>query len=134
MAGRRSERVFDVEFYERPDGTQPAEAYIDSLPEQVLPRLFAFVDDVAENWPLTRSPGPEWQPLHAPATGTHEVRMRSGKTLYRLFANLDGARRRVVLLDGATKQIEEALLGATYRKIAEMAVDYMKRRQVSPAD
>lgn len=44
MAGKRSERIFAVELYERPDGVQPAEAYILGLPERVLPQLFAFVD------------------------------------------------------------------------------------------
>lgn len=132
MAAKDDERTFNVELYERPDGAQPAEAYILALPEQVLPRLFAFVDDIAENWPLRRSPGPEWQPLHAPATGCHEVRIRSGKTLYRLFAKLDGARRRLVLLEGATKRVDQALPAATYRRIAAIADDYMKRRKVSP--
>ena len=54
---------WEVEFYERADGVQPAEVFFQAIADDVARRLIGYIDNVAEN-PLSYPAGPEWQAMH----------------------------------------------------------------------
>jgi hypothetical protein len=138
-AGRRP-RHWEVELYERQDGSQPAETFFGQIGDDVAQRLIGYVDRVAED-PVGYPAGPEWQAMHGAALGCHEVRVRFGQTLYRLFVKLDSAPfegspglARFVLLSGASKAVGTALPEKVYRDVGVMAADYALHRKVSPPE
>lgn len=143
--GRRGDRDrsrpdhWAVELYEREDGIQPAEVFVQEISEDIAHRLFGYVDHVAED--LLRFPaGPEWQAMHGEALGCHEVRVRFGTRLYRMYVRLDAGPfqgqpglGRLVLLSDESKPTGTALPPNVYRAVGEMARDYLQTRKVSPA-
>lgn len=139
--GRRARRriaTWEVELYERADGSQPAELFFERIGDDVAQRLIGYVDRIVES-PIGHPAGPEWQAMHGSALGCHEVRVRFGRTLYRLFVKLDAGPfvespglGRFVLLGGESKPVGTALPEPIYREIGTMADDYMLQRRVSP--
>ena len=135
---RQRPALWEVELYKRADGSQPAEQFFEAVGDEVAQRLIGYVDRIAEG-PIGYPAGPEWQAMHGPALGCHEVRVRFGRTLYRLFVRLDAGPfaespgiGRLVLLGGESKPAGTALPPAVYRAVGAMAADYRRHRRVSP--
>lgn len=86
-----------VEFFADEDGSLPVRAWLDGLPEEVRGRVIARID-------LLRKGGPTLDyPYTSQIEGRlREIRLRMGKTRYRVLYFFD-ERRTAVLLHGFTK-------------------------------
>lgn len=48
--------IIDVEFYELPDGTEPARVFLDGLEEKLRAKMFREIDLLVANGPELRAP------------------------------------------------------------------------------
>jgi phage-related protein len=96
---------WQIEFFEEQDGSRPVQAWLDALPEAVRGRVLARIDLLAQHGPALD------HPYTSQIEGKlREVRLRLGKTRYRVVYFFDEARVGV-LLHGFTKNaaaVEEA--------------------------
>jgi hypothetical protein len=86
-----------IEFFEEQDGSRPVQAWLDGLPEGVRVKVLARIDLLAEHGPTLD------HPYTSQIEGKlREVRVRFGRTRYRVLYFFDEARVGV-LLHGFTK-------------------------------
>ena len=102
---------WQVEFFEEENGGRPVQDWLDSLPEAVRGKALARIDLLAEHGPTLD------HPYTSQIKGKlREVRLRVGKTRYRVLYFFDEARVGV-LLHGFTKNT--AAVEASDKKIAQ---------------
>jgi len=88
---------WQIEFFENENGGRPVQDWLDGLPEAVRGKVMARIDLLAEHGPTLD------HPYTSQIEGKlREVRLRVGKTRYRVLYFLDEARVGV-LLHGFTK-------------------------------
>jgi len=112
-----------VEFFEEENGGRPVQDWLDSLPEAVRGKVLARIDLLAEHGPTLD------HPYTSQIEGKlREVRLRVGKTRYRVLYFFDEARVGV-LLHGFTKNA--AVIEASDKKtaLARMARHAERRRR-----
>jgi len=86
-----------IEFFEEQDGSRPVRAWLDGLPEGVRGKVLARIDLLAQHGPTLD------HPYTSQIEGKlREVRLRLGRTRYRVLYFFDEARVGV-LLHGFTK-------------------------------
>ena len=86
-----------IEFFEEENGGQPVQAWLDSLPEAVRGKVLARIDLLAQHGPTLD------HPYTSQIEGKlREVRLRLGKTRYRVLYFFD-ERRVGILLHGFAK-------------------------------
>ena len=90
--------VYSVEFYEKPDGSRPAEEFILSQDVKMRARLFAVLEYLEDRGPALREPYSK-----ALSDGIFEVRAKQGSDISRvLYFFITG--RRIILTNGFVKK------------------------------
>jgi phage-related protein len=106
---------WQVEFFEDERAGQPVKAWVDGLPEEVRGRVLARIDLLAQHGPTLD------YPYTSQIEGRlREVRLRFGKTRYRVLYFFDD-KRVAVLLHAFTKDteaVEEANKSVARRRMA----------------
>jgi hypothetical protein len=81
-----------IVYYKQPDGTVPAEDFLDSCPAKVEALIIATLEAVRDAPPPQFSGGGKWEAMHGEMRGYHEIRATGpGRRHYRLFCLLDNA-------------------------------------------
>ncbi|MGA2350842.1 MAG: type II toxin-antitoxin system RelE/ParE family toxin [Terracidiphilus sp.] len=97
--------VWNVDFYQDDDGKLPVMKWLDTLPEEVRGKVIARIDLLKEGGPTLD------YPYTSQIDGRlREIRLRFGKTRYRVLYFFDDERT-AILLHGLTKNtpaVEEA--------------------------
>jgi hypothetical protein len=94
-----------IEFFRLADGSEPVKKWLDDLPDEVRAKVLARIDLMAEHGPSLDYP--YTSQIEGPL---RELRLRFGKTRYRLLYFFD-ENRAGILLHGFTKNtasVEEA--------------------------
>ncbi len=90
-------RRWQIQFFEKNDGSRPVQEWLDGLPEEVRGKVLARIDLLSEHGPTLD------HPYTSQIKGKlREVRLRCGKTRYRVLYFF-GENRTGVLLHGFTK-------------------------------
>lgn len=110
----------EVDFYEKPDGTEPAAEWLDSLDKKMRAKMFREIDLLASNGPDLRMPH-----SRSLRDGIYELRARQGSDISRvLYFFYIG--NKAILTNGFIKKTQ-----ATPKKELERAIryraDYLKR-------
>ena len=91
---------WQIEFFEEIDGGEPVRKWLDSLPVEVRGRVLARISLLAEHGPALD------HPYTSQIEGKlREVRLRFGKTRYRVLYFFD-SNQRGILLHGFTKNTD----------------------------
>ena len=117
-----------IEFFEEQNGSRPVQVWLNSLPEEVRGRVSARIDLLAQHGPTLD------HPYTSQIEGKlREVRLRFGKTRYRVLYFFDEARVGV-LLHGFTR--DTAPVEEVDKKIgrSRMAQHAAKKRGQKEAD
>jgi len=89
-----------IDFFEERNGSRPVQVWLDSVPEEVRGRVAARIDLLAQHGPTLD------HPYTSQIEGKlREVRLRFGKTRYRVLYFFDEARV-CILLHGFAKETE----------------------------
>ena len=72
--------IIDVEFYELPDGTEPARVFLDGLEEKLRAKMFREIDLLVANGPELRAPHSK----HI-EDGIFELRAKQGSDISRVL-------------------------------------------------
>lgn len=92
---------FEIIFYDKPDGTEPAKEFLLSLDKKMRAKLLFTIDLLADNGPELREPYSK--PL---GNGIFEVRAKVGSDISRvLYFFVIG--RRVILTNGFIKKTQK---------------------------
>lgn len=92
---------FEVVFYSKADGTEPAKDFLLSLDHKMMAKLFVAIDMLADNGPLLREPYSK----HI-EDGIFELRAKAGSDISRvLYFFVVG--RRAVLTNGFIKKTQK---------------------------
>jgi hypothetical protein len=126
-----------VVYYRAPDGSIPAEKFLDSCPTKVEATILAVLEAVRRAPPPQFSGGGKWEAMHGAMGGYYEIRVTGpGRTHYRLFCILDNGseeelaargfdRPQIVVLNGMVKQHRTEFSDREYRKrVRDLGDDY----------
>ena len=92
---------FEIIFYDKPDGTEPAKEFLLSLDKKMRAKLLFTIDLLADNGPELREPYSK--PL---GNGIFEVRAKVGSDISRvLYFFVIG--RRIILTNGFIKKTQK---------------------------
>lgn len=79
-----------IAYYRAPNGTVPAEDFLDACPMKVEANLLAVLEVVRAAPPPTFSGGGKWEAMHGSMGGYHEIRGTGpGREHFRLFCKLE---------------------------------------------
>jgi hypothetical protein len=121
---------WDIVYYRRADGSVPAVAFLDAVPDKLEAKILAVLDAVAAAPPPSFSGGGMWEAMHGDMTGYHEVRVTGpGREHFRLFCLLDRdgpglPRPAIVALDGRRKPFMTTLSAGDYASVRELGEEY----------
>ena len=124
--------TWDIEYYEQPDSTQPAEVYenwLDQHHPKLAGKLLRAVDQLAEHGP--RTGGGLVEPCRGYA-GLWEVRTIFSRTLARELFGFDGSC--VVLLHGYVKQVGQLASIPDLNRASQYWQDYLQTQRISPEE
>jgi phage-related protein len=76
----KENRLFDVDFYEKEDGTEPAQDFIESLQPKMMAKMIRAIDMLAENGYELRMPVSEYL-----NDGIFELRAHVGSDISRVL-------------------------------------------------
>ena len=114
--------AYTVEYYEREDGTRPAEEFILSLDLKMRAKVFAALELLELKGPGLREPFSK-----ALEDGIFEVRARQGSDISRvLYFFVVG--RKVILTNGFIKKTQKTPLGELERA-KRCRDDYQRRKE-----
>lgn len=132
--GPSSDDPHVLAFYQAPDGTVPARAYLDSVPPRIRARIINVAIVVAETPPKRFAGGGMWEAMHGKLAGWFEIRVDGApnRTHYRMYCLIDSRaeghnRPLLVLVDGRTKAFRTTLSDADYAAVKAMGDDYRSR-------
>lgn len=81
-----------IVYYEAPDGSSPALAFLEECPGKIDAEFAAVLDAVAAAPPLQFSGGGKWEAMHGSMGGWHEIRLTGpSREQFRLFCLLENA-------------------------------------------
>lgn len=93
---------YEIVFYDKADGTEPAKDFLLSLDKKMMAKLFVAIDMLADNGPFLREPYSK--PL---GDGIFELRAKVGSDISRvLYFFVVG--RRAILTNGFVKKTPKA--------------------------
>lgn len=113
---------FDVIFYDKPDGSEPAKDFIVGLDKKMRAKMLRTISLLAHNGPDLREPNSK--PL---GDGIFELRARVGSDISRVlyFFITD---RKIILTNGFIKKTQKTPIGEIERAKRYRA-DYMNREE-----
>jgi Txe/YoeB family toxin of Txe-Axe toxin-antitoxin module len=130
--------AWGVVYYQAPDGSIPANAFLDSCPTKVEATILAVLEAVRRAPPPQFSGGGKWEAMHGAMGGYYEIRVTGpGRTHYRLFCMLDNGSReelaergfdrpQIVVLNGMSKRHRTEFSEREYRKqVRDLGDDYL---------
>ena len=132
--------AWDVIYYRAPDGTIPAEEFLDGCPLTVQDRFDAVLDDVAQGPPLEYRGGGYWEAMGGELTGWFEVRIDGpSREHFRLFCLLENGppaelaglglpRPAIAVITGGRKPFRTVFSAADYARVREMGDEYRTTR------
>jgi hypothetical protein len=133
--------AWGVVYYKGPDGSVPAEKFLDSCPSKIEARLLAVLESVRAAPPPAFSGGGMWEAMHGSMNGYYEIRVSGpGRVQYRLFCILDNAETKeelerrgfsdpqITVINGMSKPVGELFTDGEYRKqVRDLGDDYRAR-------
>jgi hypothetical protein len=124
-----------IHFFRRSDGYVPTRSFLDSVPVRTAAEIHAVLEAVATAPPPAFSGGGKWEAMHGELAGLYEVRVRHGRTLFRLICLLerdadDLGGPSIVCLGGLAKPSGSAADPRDYRAIMQFASEFQKGRTV----
>ena len=101
---------YEVLFYDRPDGTEPAKEFLLSLDKKMLAKVLKEINLLEENGPAV------WEPYSkAIGDGIFELRAKVGSDITRvLYFFLSG--RKIILTNGFIKKTDKTPSGEKNQK------------------
>jgi hypothetical protein len=124
-----------IHFFRREDGSVPTRSFLDGVPVKIAAEIHAVLEAVATAPPPAFSGGGKWEVMHGDLAGLYEIRVRHGRTLFRLLCLLDregsdlgGAS--IVCLGGLTKASGSAANPRDYKLIKQFAAEFRRCRSV----
>lgn len=120
-------------FFVTPEGRRPAEEWLLNIPDRPAARIVAVIRAVRDAPPTAFAGGGMWEAMHGSMTGLHEVRIRNGRQLHRLFCLLDRDHPVgpvLVMLDGMTKSVGAAFDMHDDGNILQLRQQYRSSRAV----
>lgn len=117
-----------IAYYQKPNGTVPAEEFLDGCPTKVEAKLLAVLEAVRQAPPPAFSGGGKWEAMHGDMSGYYEVRCTGpGREHFRLFCILENDTERalakrglagphIVVINGMRKPNARLFTDAEYRK------------------
>ncbi|MBB6173823.1 hypothetical protein HNR23_003883 [Nocardiopsis mwathae] len=125
----------DIVFYRAPDGTMPAQEYLNSVPATIRARIRSAAIAVAQAPPMRFAGGGYWEAMRGSMTGWFEIRVDGppNRTHYRVFCLLDYEAKGVdkpllVLVDGRTKAFRTTLPDSDYAAVLLLGKDYFSQQ------
>lgn len=91
------------------------------IPTPVKDNLIAFVDAVRQTGPDQWMDQNSHRPMKGSLSHLHEARDKHGEMLYRLFLLWQRRERRVIFLDGRSKENETVISDREYGEIAHLS-------------
>jgi hypothetical protein len=124
-----------IHFFRRSDGCVPTQSFLDAAPVKIAAEIHAVLEAVATAPPPAFSGGGKWEAMHGDMRGLYEIRVRHGRTLYRLICLLDrGADDlggpSIVCLGGLVKASGSAADLRDYNEIRGFAAEFRRCRTV----
>lgn len=129
-----------VSYYKGPDGSVPAESFLDSCPTKVEATVTAVLEVVRAAPPPAFSGGGKWEAMHGKMSGYYEIRVTGpGRTHYRLFCRLENGtdeeleergfdRPQIVAINGLAKPNASLFTESQYEKhVRDMGDDYLSK-------
>lgn len=108
-----NEMKIDVEFYELPNGTEPAKKFLDSLDKKLRAKMFREIDLLEENGPDLRMP--HSRPV---GNGIFELRTKQSSNISRvMYFFIVG--QKAILTNGLVKKTDK-----TPRSVIDLAEKY----------
>src|SRR5438874_1253638 len=127
-----------IVYYARPDGSIPAEDFLDECPPKVEATILAVLEAVRAAPPPAFSGGGKWEAMHGAMRGYYEIRVIGpGRRHYRLFCMLDNGSPRelaergfegpqLVVINGMVKDHMTEFSDTDYRRnVRELGDDYL---------
>jgi hypothetical protein len=129
-----------IAYYQAPDGSIPAAAFLASCPTKVAANIFAVLEAVRTAPPPAFTGGGKWEAMHGTMAGYYEIRGTGpGRLHYRLFCRLENGttedlkalgfdRPQIVVINGMVKKNAELFTDAEYKKhVRNLGDDYLNR-------
>ncbi len=138
MAPKAADRPWAIRFFLRhtdddPNGSCPAEEFLDGCPRKVARTLTAILQGVAEAPPPAFSGGGMWEAMHGDMAGYYEARTRGpDRRLYRLYCLLERETPghqgpSLLVITGLSKPNETEFRPADYARVRELGDEYRRR-------
>lgn len=125
MEGGLNVQEYEVIFYDKADGTEPAKDFILSLDKKMRAKMLRTISLLADNGPDLREPCPK--PL---GDGIFELRAKVGSDISRvLYFFIVG--RRVILTNGFIKKTQKTP-PAELERAKRYRADYLGREENRP--
>lgn len=109
----------------------PGRDFLTACPSRVASTIEHILRAVADGPPPAFPGGAMWQAMHGDLRGCHEVRVRHGRLLYRVFCRLDRdaatERNLLTVIDGAVKPVGTSLPPALYARVRRHVDEYLSR-------
>lgn len=120
MCGEAMQEEFDVIFYEKEDGSEPAKEFLNSLDTKMLAKMVRTIAILQINGPSLREPYSK-----SLANGIFELRAKVGSDISRVlyFFFMD---RRIILTNGFIKKTKKTPKSEIH-KAHMYRVDYLRR-------
>jgi hypothetical protein len=129
--------AWGIEYFQRHPDDDPAQSvpgreFLARCPLAVRARLAAIATAVADAPPPQFSGGGMFEAMRDDLSGFHEVRVRHGKLLYRLFVILERAASgldgpSVVVITGGVKAINAVFTPREYDEVRRLGEEYRRR-------
>jgi hypothetical protein len=126
-----------IVYYEKEDGTVPAEDFLDSCPSKVDARFSAVLEAVRIAPPPKFSGGGYWEAMHGDMGGHYEIRLTGpSRRLYRLFCILDNGnpgelhdrgfdQPQIAVLTGMAKDSGTKFSKRDYARVKKLGQEYL---------
>jgi hypothetical protein len=113
----------------------PTCSFLEEVPTRIAAEIHAVLEAVASAPPPAFSGGGKWEAMHGDLGGLYEVRVRHGRTLFRLLCLLDRTGDdlggpSIVCLGGLTKASGSAADPRDYKAIKQFADEFRRCRNV----
>jgi len=127
-----------VIYYQAPDGTAPALAFLDDCPGKIDAEFTAVPDAVAAAPPPRFSGGGKWEAMHGDMGGWHEIRLTGpGREPFRLFCPLENGtagelarwglpRPAITVVTGMRKPWRTTFSDRDYQRVRELGDEHRK--------
>jgi len=127
-----------VIYYQAPDGTMPALAFLDDCPGKIDAEFIAVLDAVAAAPPPRFSGGGKWEAMHGDMGSWYEIRLTGpGREQFRLFCLLENgtagelARRglprpAIAVMTGMRKPWRTTFSDRDYQRVRELGDEHRK--------